>query len=87
MKTLPTITEIRNVLISEIASATGESKASVSLEISEFRKENETYSITGTYTIAPFLFITKSGKFNAAIVQTDGELRIVRLRLFGDEEL
>jgi len=86
MKTLPTLTEIRGILIKEIASAIGESEASVSLQISEFTKENETYVITGTFTVVPFIFITRSGRILANVAQTEAGLRVVKLKVTGDKE-
>lgn len=86
MKTLPKINDIRNLLKTEIASAIGESEYSVSLQINEFSKNDETYSATGTFQVAPVLFVTRSGKFTADIAQTDGGLRITKLKMHGAEE-
>lgn len=86
MKTLPTLSEVRGILIKEIASAIGESETSLSLQISEFTKENETYVITGTFTVVPFIFITRSGRIIANLVQTEAGLRLVKLKITGDEE-
>ena len=86
MKTLPMLSEIRDILRTEIGSAVGESKVAVSLQINEFSKENEKYLVTGTFEVAPFIFITKSGKYEADIIPTNSELRIVKLKIIGDEE-
>jgi len=86
MKALPMIEEIKSLLTKELASAIGESSVSVSLQISDFHKENDAYIVIGTFKVVPFIAVTRQGKIEANVVQTEEGLRITRLRITGDKE-
>ncbi len=86
MKALPTVEEIKNLLTKELASAIGEPYLTVSLQVSEFHKENDKYVVLGTFKVVPFIVVTRQGKIEANVIQTEEGLRITKLRIMGDKE-
>jgi hypothetical protein len=86
MKVLPTMEEVRGLLTKELASAIGESYFNVSIQIDDFHEENDIYVVTGTFKVVPFIVITRQGRIEASVIQTEKGLRITKLKITGDKE-
>lgn len=84
MKAKRSIYEIRYALQPEIAGALNEISTILNVEIHEINKEEETYSIKGTFKVTPLFstMVKRKGKFEAKL---DEDLRIISLKITEEE--
>ena len=80
------VADLAVVLKSAVASGLNEQQERVSIEIKEFSRIGQAYTVSATFKVTPF-FVTRTGNVFAAFVKTEKGFEITSLKIIEDKGL